>query len=51
MDTIYDCITAAEFASFDTPLADFRIGIAKSRFMAPDDIDTDNEVLKKLFIE
>ena len=48
IDTIYDCITAAEFASFNTPLANFRIGIAKGRFMAPDDIDTDNEVVEKL---
>jgi hypothetical protein len=48
---IHDCITAAEFASFNTPPANFRIGIAKGRFMAPDDIDTDNEAVEKLFIE
>jgi hypothetical protein len=47
----HGCITAAEFASFNTPPADFRIGIAKGRFMAPDDIDTDNEAVENLFIE
>lgn len=45
-----DCVTAAKSALFDTPSANFRIGIAKGRFIAPDDIDTDNEIIEKLFI-
>ncbi|GEO41567.1 hypothetical protein GGE65_006660 [Skermanella aerolata] len=45
-----DCVTAAKSALFDTPPANFRIGIAKGRFIAPDDIDTDKEFIEKLFI-
>lgn len=45
-----DCVTATKSALVDTPSANFRIGIAKGRFIAPDDINTDNEIIETLFI-
>ena len=40
---------AAKLVPLTPPPAGPRIGIAKGRFSVPDDIDTDNEAIEKLF--
>jgi prevent-host-death family protein len=40
---------AAKLVPLTPPLAGPRIGVAKGRFAVPDDIDTDNEAIEKLF--
>jgi prevent-host-death family protein len=40
---------AAKLVPLTSPPAGPRIGIAKGRFIVPDDIDIDNEAIEKLF--
>jgi len=40
---------AAKLVPLTPPPTGPRIGIAKGRFSVPDDIDTDNEAIEKLF--
>jgi prevent-host-death family protein len=40
---------AAKLVPLTPPPAGPRIGVAKGRFAVPDDIDTDNEAIEKLF--
>lgn len=41
---------AARLLPIDTPAAGARIGVAKGRFVVPDDIDTHNDAVAALFL-
>lgn len=41
---------AAKLVSIDAPPTDKRIGVAKGVFVVPDDIDTHNDEVARLFI-
>lgn len=40
---------AAKLVALDEPLANQRIGVAKGKFVVPDDIDADNDEVARLF--